>query len=109
VVGVTDGLPRLEGSSEFVTAAEYFGVDEVEDRSLAADAPAFAKSIVWYDQATPVFVCEHHHDDTAPLRHTGDEQLENPETVRTRAYEHLLTEGPRCDVCAGTLPEKVDP
>lgn len=101
----TDG-ESIEFSTRFQTATEFFNREEpAHDR--AADEPAFAKSVVFYDQATPIFVCTEHHPDVQPLKHEGSETCADPDLVRGEAYTTLFEESPECDVCSNELPAKV--
>lgn len=94
--------------ARFQTASEFLNREQSEDTDREADAPALAKTIIWYDQATPLFVCTEHHDDAAPLRHEGDEQANDPDKVRGEAYVELFEETPTCDICSNSLPFKVN-
>lgn len=89
---------------EFTTAAEFFDGQEEPDH----DGPHFAKGIVWFDQATPIFCCCDCHEHVAPLRFEGAEQVEDYDEFRAEQYRRLFEEDPTCDVCAGDLPEKVE-
>jgi len=92
-------------STEFQTAREYFNHDSHTEPD--PDAPAHAKSIVWFDQLTPIFVCCDCVEEVRKLRWKGDGQADNYDNLRGRAYEKLFDGDPRCDVCAGYLPELV--
>jgi hypothetical protein len=90
----------------FTTAREYY---EGEEPDARPEGPRPAKGIVWYDQATPIFACLSCHDHVAPLRFSGTEfSVEDYDEVRAATYEYLFQQSPACDVCAGTLPEKVE-
>lgn len=87
------------------TAAEFYdGAAEADDADVRP-----AKTIVWYDQRTPLFVCEGCHEHARPLRFEGDESAADYDLRRARAYHRLTTRSPPCDVCSGRLPEKVEP
>lgn len=100
-VEFSDDDPR----ANFQSAREFF---ERESHVEDDDAPNYAHGIVWFDQTTPLFVCCPCHEQVADLRHAGDDRADDPDQVRGRAYRRLFEESPRCDACAGTLPEKVD-
>jgi hypothetical protein len=89
-----------------MTAASdyYAGREQPETRDLQA-----AKAIVWYDQRTPLYVCEDCHEHAQPLRFAGDTfDADDYERRRADAYSRLIETGVPCDVCTGRLPEKVE-
>ncbi len=102
---MTTASPTSDGESiEFATASEYYdGRDEPDH-----DGPHFAKTIVWLDQESPLFVCEQCHEHARPLSWTGDGRREDYDEFRAEQYRRLVEDDPVCDVCAGDLPEKVD-
>lgn len=94
---------------EFTTASEFFtSGDEPEHDDRAPGAPRFAKSVVWVDQLTPLFVCESCHEHVKHLEWTGNGRTDDYEEKRAEAYEALFDDERECDVCAGALPAKVD-
>ena len=93
----------------FRTAAEFHGTTEPTEHDRDPDAPNYAKTIVWYDPATPLYVCEGCHEHVAPLQGAGERRVVHVEAVRSAAYRHLMTHDPACDACAGDLAAKVDP
>lgn len=100
-------LSDTDAPLRFQTAREYFeGRDPARDPN--PEAPAFAKAIVWFDQETPLFVCGECHEHVRPLRFEGDGRADDYDERRAEAYRRLFEDAPRCDVCAGELPEKVD-
>lgn len=89
-----------------MTAARdyYAGREEATDADVRA-----AKAVVWYDQRTPLFVCEGCHEHAQPLRFAGDTfDTTDYEERRAAAYSRLVESGVACDVCTGRLPEKVE-
>lgn len=89
--------------SAFQSAAEFFDAGETERED--PETP-LAKSILWYDAATPVFVCCDHAEVLAPLRFVGDSaRPENYDELRAQAYRWLIGAEPACDACAGRLRE----
>lgn len=110
---MTTASPTTETEHvEFTTAREFFDPDHDEqnlDRESAdPDRARYAKGCLFYDQSTPLFYCCDCHEHVAPLKWAGDEQVPNYDEVRAAAFRRLFEESPRCDVCAGNLPEKVD-
>lgn len=97
-----------EETVEFSTAREYFTRATEEHVEREPGAPRFAKSIVWVDQLTPLFVCEECHEHVSHLEWTGDGRATNYEEKRAEAYEALFHDERDCDICAGALPEKMD-
>ncbi|MFC3478728.1 hypothetical protein [Halobacterium litoreum] len=90
-----------------MTAASdyYAGLEGAE-----SDRTREAKAIVWYDQETPLYVCEACHEHALPLRFAGDVfDASDYEERRAAAYSRLIEDGVACDVCGGCLPEKVAP
>lgn len=100
--------PTHDESLEFSTAQEFFTRSASEERDRDPDAPPFAKSIVWIDQLSPLFVCESCHQHVQHLEWTGNGRADDYEEKRAAAYDELFSDDPACDVCAGALPEKVD-
>jgi hypothetical protein len=94
----------------FQSAREFFDRRDPDptDLELRRGGPPLAKGILWYDQATPIFVCLSCSEETQALRFAGDGRVEDPGERRAQAYRRLFAEDPTCDVCAGRLPEKVD-
>lgn len=88
----------------FTTAADYYSGEETEQK---ASDTAFAKGIVWFDQATPIFVCNDCAQECQHLKHQGSATVENYGERRADAYDELLTTDPECQVCAGDLPSEV--
>lgn len=88
----------------FSTASDYYN----KGREPQGAPPHAAVSIIWYDQATPIFACPVHEPHIRSLRHAGDEQVANYDDRRAEAYRRMFEEGVTCDVCAGKVPEKVD-
>lgn len=97
-----------ESGDEFLTAAEYYGLEEPQPRDYPEDAPNFAKTIIWYDPATPLYVCEKCYPDVVSIRHSGSREVAHPDEIRSVAYRRLLTQDPVCDACSGTLETKLD-
>jgi len=107
---MTTSSPTTDDESlEFATAAEFFGEDEIAatDGGEHQGEP-YAKGILWYDQATPVFTCLSCHEHVAAHRFAGDGRREDYDEFRAEQYRRLFEDDPRCDVCAGRLPEQVD-
>lgn len=100
-------LSDQHDGTRFQTAAEYFDRRDPQ-RDPDPDAPAFAKAVVWYDQLTPIFACGECEPHVRPLRFEGDGRADDYDERRAEAYRQLFEDAPRCDVCAGELPEKVD-
>lgn len=102
---MTTASPTTDGESiEFATASEFFdGKDEPEH-----DGQHYAKGILWFDQATPVFACLSCHEEIAHLRFEGDDRREDYDEFRAEQYRRLFEESTACDVCAGRFAEKVD-
>jgi len=95
-------------AARFQTASEFFDPDEQPETDGGGEGPAFAKGIVWYDQATPIFCCCRCQQHVADLRFEGDRfDVEDYDEQRSEAYRRLMDDAPRCDVCTGDLPEKV--
>jgi len=93
--------------ARFQSAREYFERRDPE-RDPDPDAPAFAKGVVFYDQMTPIFACGECEPHVRPLRFEGDGRADDYDERRAEAYRRLFEDAPRCDVCAGELPKKVD-
>jgi len=96
--------------SSFQTAREFYEHDSVAD-GLDDDLEesAYSKTILWYDSATPIFVCDSHASDIENLRFQGNAD-DDPETVsemREQAYCWLLNADPLCDVCEGRLRQVI--
>lgn len=98
-----DGRP----GTGFQTATEFYGLSELEE-PVENGETRNAKGIVWYDQETPLYVCEGHETAVRPLRWSGSRETEDYDERRAAAYRSLLEGGKRCDVCTGRLREKVD-
>jgi len=82
----------------------YAGCEEA-----ASGGVRVAKAIIWYDQETPLFVCEACHEHARSVRFAGDAyDADDYETRRASAYRRLYEDSPDCDVCSGRLPEKVE-
>lgn len=91
--------------SAFQSAAEFFDAGETERED--PETP-LAKSILWYDAATPVFVCCDHAELLDPLRFAGDsDRPADYEEFRSQAYRWLFGADPQCDACAGRLREVI--
>lgn len=100
-VDLSDNRPR------FQTAREYYESDD--RRPDGGEGPTFAKTIVWYDQTTPIFCCCRCHEHVGGLRFEGEHfGVDDYEERRALAYERLMNNAPECDVCAGRLPEMMD-
>lgn len=90
--------PETEG---FRPATEYFDPDipDPDDGS--------AVTVVWYDQETPLFVCEEHYEHVAPLKWEGSARADDYERIRTEARDRLYDDGAPCCVCYDLLPEVI--
>ena len=86
----------------FTTASEFYGDESAE----LADLPQ-AKTIIWYDQLTPIFACEACVDHVVRLRFAGDGRADDHDERRADALAELW-DGRKCDVCTGDLPGALD-
>lgn len=107
----TDDSIEFSEREQFLTAAEYYTDEQPDPADLddRRDGPPLAKTIVWFDQATPLFCCLSCHEHVRPLKHAGDGWVDAPGVVRGRAYERLMHsdpgEHPRCMACSGDLTD----
>lgn len=99
----TAHTPTDGESKEFTTASEYFEGDDEPDH----EGPHYAKGIVWYDQARPIFVCCLCHEEMERFRWDGHRKVPDYDEKRAEAYRRLVEDSPPCDVCANTIPEGV--
>ena len=89
----------------FSPATEYYRADRREEQLL--EHPG-AKAIVWWDQQTPIYVCEGHHALVKPIEWEGPKDHPNYDRRRRQAYQALFSEPLECDVCLGNLPNMID-
>ena len=96
-------------STAFTPASKFYSGEPADDDRLDEDdGPAFAHAIVWFDQKTPIYVCSSCHGHIHTLEWAGDGDREDYDVFRAEAFQKLIDEDPRCDVCSNQLAEKIE-
>lgn len=92
-------------ATTYQTAAEFFAVGCGPARADQWENPP-AKTVIWYDQRTPVYACEDHADPLDAIHWEGSRfDVDEHETIRAAVHERLFSEKPpECAVCSDSLP-----